>query len=187
MIIFGYKIKDKTTLLALLIAVAAAVVIIFNIGFGMTTQKERSRQLSSLESRSRELRALEHKGLSSSGAVSLQTASARAVQEVEAFKKERLVSGSDLTEVLDEVFKAARKNGLKIRSADYKPATIEDTDISSYVFSFPVQGRYGQIKKFIYDIESSKHMLTVESITMQSSEKAAGRLGLDIVLSIYFI
>jgi len=68
MIIFGYKIKDKTTLIALLIAAVAVVVIIFNAGFGMTTQKERSRQLSTLELRSRELRALEHKGLSSSGA-----------------------------------------------------------------------------------------------------------------------
>ncbi len=187
MIIFGYKIRDKTTLIALVIAAVAAVVIIFNIGFGMTTQKERSRQLSTLELRSRELRALGHKGLSSSGAVSLLAASARGVQEVEAFKKERLISGSDLTEVLDEVFKAARKNGLKIRSADYNPITIKDTDISRYVFSFPVQGRYGQIKKFIYEIENSKHMLTVESITMHSSKKAVGRLGVDIVLSVYFI
>jgi Tfp pilus assembly protein PilO len=130
---------------------------------------------------------LEHRGLSSSGAISLRAASARASHEVGVFKKERLVKGSELTMVLDGVFKAARRSGLKITSADYNPVTIKDTNVSRYLFSFPVQGRYRQIRRFIYDIENSEHMLVVESITMSSSKKSVGRLGVEVELSIYFI
>ncbi len=185
--VFGYKINDRTTLISLVVVVVAVVIILFNMVFVMTTQKGRSLEASALELRSRELRSLEHKGLSSTGAVSLQAASARASREVEAFKKERLVKGSELTSVLDEVFKDARRSGLKIRSADYKPVTIKDTEISRYLFSFPVEGSYRQIRRFIYDIENSKQMLVVEGITMQSSKKAAGSIGVEIELSIYFI
>ena len=186
-ILFGYKIKDKTTLVSMAAGAVALIVIVINLIFGATTLNERDRLVSSLELRSRELRALEHRGFSSSGAASLQEASARASQEIETFKKERLVKGSQLTKVLDGVYKAARKNGLKIKSANYKPITIKDTEISRYFFSFPVEGRYNQVKKFIFDIESSKQMLLVESITMNSSQKSAGRIGVDIELSVYFI
>ncbi|VAV82293.1 hypothetical protein MNBD_DELTA01-24 [hydrothermal vent metagenome] len=187
MIIFGYKINDRTTMISLAVVAVATVVILINMVFAVTTQKGRSVEASALELRSRELRSLEHKGLSSTGAVSLQAASARASQEVEAFKKEKLVKGSELTRVLDEVFKAARRSGLKIKSADYNPVTIKDTDISRYLFSFPVEGNYRQIRRFIYDIENSKRMLVVEGITMHSSKKAAGSIGVEIELSIYFI
>lgn len=180
------KIRGRSAAVSIAVAFFAVVIIVINLVFSVTTMRDRSDEVTRLELHSRELRELEHRGLYASGAMSLQAASARANREVEGFKK-KLVDSKGLTLVLNDVFKAARRNGLTITSADYNPVTIKATDISRYFFSFPVEGRYRQVKKFIYDIENSKHMLVVESITMSSSKKARGRIGVDIELSAYFI
>ena len=106
--------------------------------------------------------------------------------DVEIFKK-RLPDRDGLTDVLDEVFKTARSNGLKIPSGDYGPETVKETAISRYTITLPVEGRYPQIKRFIYDIETMKYPLAIEEITLSRGKGAAGVIGLKIKMSAYFL
>lgn len=116
----------------------------------------------------------------------------RAASGVLAFKK-RLPQRSELTRVLSEVFAIARRNGLKIEAGDYSPETVRDTDISRYTFSFPVEGGYGQIKKFIYDVEALRYPLVIEEIGLVSGkgdkkeDANVNGIGLKMKVSIYFM
>lgn len=110
----------------------------------------------------------------------------RARSGVDAFKK-GLPDEKRLTPVLEEVFLTAKKNGLKIPAGDYSPETLKDADISRYMISFPVEGRYSQIKKFIYDLENMKHQLAIEEISMASSKETDGTIGLKIKISAYYL
>lgn len=109
-----------------------------------------------------------------------------AIEGVKSFK-EKLPDYKGLTKVLGEVFTAAKKNGLKIPEGDYRPETVKDTDISRYTFSFPVEGRYSQIKKFIYDIETLDRMLVVEDVTLSTGKAEDGTVALNIRMSAYYL
>lgn len=104
--------------------------------------------------------------------------------DIETFEK-HLPQGKGLTKVIADVFGAARKNGLDIPSGDYSPETVKEADFSRYTIFFPVEGRYPQIKKFIYDLETLKHPISIEEIVF--SKKKGGRaIELKIRLSAYF-
>ncbi len=109
----------------------------------------------------------------------------RVTSGVETFKA-RIPDHKGLTEVLNDIFRAARKNALQIPTGDYDPITVKETDISKYTIKFPVEGTYRQIKRFIYDIEVLPHILAVEEITF-SSGKGEGTIALNIKVSTYFL
>ena len=108
-----------------------------------------------------------------------------AVSGVEAFKA-RIPDHKGLTGVLDDIFGAATRSGLKITTGDYNPMTIKETDISKYTIRFPVEGTYSQVKRFIHDFEALPHILAVEEITF-SSGKGAGTIALNIIVATYFL
>lgn len=108
-----------------------------------------------------------------------------AVSGVETFKA-RIPDHKGLTIVLDDIFGAATRNGLKIPTGDYNPMTVKETDISKYTIKFPVEGTYSQVKRFIYDFEALAHILAVEEITF-SSGKGAGTIALKIKVATYFL
>jgi len=105
---------------------------------------------------------------------------------VEAFKK-GLPDSRRLTTVLNDVLKLAKKNGLRIPSADYSPETIKDSGFSRYTISFPVEGGYGRIKRFIYDVEAMRHAVVIDDITLASGRAGTGTIGLKIRISVYYI
>jgi Tfp pilus assembly protein PilO len=108
----------------------------------------------------------------------------KVLTDVETFKA-RIPDHKGLTGVLNDIFVAARRNGLQIPTGDYNPKTVKETDISKYTIKFPVEGTYPQIKRFIYDIEVMGHLLAIEEIAFSSS-KGKRTIGLKITISTYF-
>ena len=90
-----------------------------------------------------------------------------------------------LTRVITDIHRVARRNGLNVPSSDYGQKTVREAGISRYTISFPVEGTYKKIKKFIYDMEVLEHVLAVEAIAFSSS-KGGGAIGLNLTISTYF-
>lgn len=111
---------------------------------------------------------------------------ARTKEDVEKFKK-RLPGEKKLTRVIGDILSAAKKNGLVILTGDYGAETSREIDISKYTITFPVEGRYPQIKKFIYDVEALRYSLAIEDLTLTSSKALDGSIGLKIRVSVYFL
>lgn len=108
----------------------------------------------------------------------------KARAELDAFR-DRLPSGDGLTPIIGEVFSSARKNDLQIPSGDYAQNTVKETGISRFSMELPVVGRYSQIKKFIYDLEVSRHPISIDDVSITSSNEN-GLIGLKITISIYY-
>jgi Tfp pilus assembly protein PilO len=93
----------------------------------------------------------------------------------------------ELTIVLEDVFKVAKRNGFRIPVGNYSTEKLKRTDMSKYTFSFPLEGRYPQIRKFIYDVESLQYPLVIEALTLTSSKVAEGKIRLEVVMSTYYL
>ena len=106
--------------------------------------------------------------------------------DVETFKK-RLPNEKRMTRVVGDILSAAKRNGLVVPTGDYGAETSRETGISQYTITFPVEGRYPQIKKFIYEVETLKYSLAIEDITLTSSKALDGNIGLKIRVSVYFL
>ncbi|MBI5492849.1 MAG: type 4a pilus biogenesis protein PilO [Deltaproteobacteria bacterium] len=151
-----------------LLLVFSVLLIAADIIFGLKVIGAQRTELSSLEDRVSRLRP-------GSGAAS----------SVDSFKK-GLPDANELTGILKEVLESARRNDLKAPAGSYSPEAVKDTDISRYTISLPVEGRYQQIKRFIYEIESSKRPVVIEEITLASGRGEDGAIGLNIRLSAYY-
>jgi len=110
----------------------------------------------------------------------------RALSDVGGFEKRLLTEKKGLTTVINEVFRAAARNGLDIQSSEYASGGEGDTGLSHYSISFPVEGRYGKIRKFIHDLETLDRQLVIDEITFSRSKASRGTIELTMRLSVYF-
>ncbi len=167
------SIRERYGLPALVAAAAILLLFAGNLAFYLISVRSQSVEIDSLE---KTVSALKKE----LGPDARETRSM-----LEAFKKS-LPTEKGLTLVLGEVFKTARANGLKIPSGDYTPEIMKETEISRYIVDFPVEGRYHQIKRFIYDLERLKHPVSIDELSL-SSAREEGLTGLRLRISIYFI
>ncbi len=176
---FGHFKSSVRPWVLLLIAISAAV-LVSDAVFRLAVIGPRKSRIEAMEGRIMELRGASIGGPGRAGSFD------RAASEVAAFKK-MLPRHRSISKILGEVFGAARKNGLKIGSGDYSPETVKDMDISKYTFSFNVEGGYAQVKKFIYELESSNYPIVIEEISLARAKDGGGAIALNMNVSIYFM
>lgn len=155
-----------------IVIAVSTLVIALNIAFGQVVLGKKDVELSSIEDKISGIRD------------TVRGRHSDPAHAIESFKNV-LPTGAGMTSALEEIFEVARRNALKVPTGDYSPETIKDMEISRYTVSFPVEGSYSRIKRFIYDLESSRHYITVEEISLSSGKE--GAIGLKIKLSAYFI
>ena len=159
----------------------AVIVLLLNIGASLFVVAGQNRDIDFLEER---LQAL--KGEALPDKVDPSYAIGMLLEDVATFKK-RLPSADALSRVIDDVYVSARRNGLSIEKGIYTPKSVNEMEISRYSISFPVQGRYKDIKKFIYDLETLKHPLVLDEISLARSKGGRGIVELNIMVSTYFL
>ncbi|MBI5237135.1 MAG: hypothetical protein HY887_01765 [Deltaproteobacteria bacterium] len=84
--------------------------------------------------------------------------------------------------LLTDILAAARDNGLEIQEAEYN-RTVGGRRQDAYTLSFPVKGSYGQVKKFIFSLETMGHQIEVDEISLAGAalgEALAVRLGIHM-------
>lgn len=90
--------------------------------------------------------------------------------------------------LISELYQLARASGLTIERINYdsKPAT--EADLLRQGLVFAVAGDYGQLKKFVYDLEQSSRLIVIEEIALTTGETAQGRTDvlLRLRLATYF-
>lgn len=81
---------------------------------------------------------------------------------------------------LTGILAAARAHGLEIHEAEYN-RSAGDGGQDSHTLSFPVKGSYGQIKEFIFSLETMGRRIEVEDISLAGGGEAlAARLGIHM-------
>ena len=75
-----------------------------------------------------------------------------------------------LTRIMAEVRQLARNAGLEPRTIAYPEEPIEQYGLIKRSFSFPVNGTYLELRKFINLLELSDSFLTLEAVTLAGGE-----------------
>lgn len=103
--------------------------------------------------------------------------------DIEKFKS-MLPRKTEMTKIIREIDGLAKGASLSIHDISYESGKGEKDGISQASFSFPVEGKYGDIKNFIYRLESSKRLITIDDLSL---EKASGKedIRLKIKLTVY--
>ena len=74
----------------------------------------------------------------------------------------------------------ARRLNLKVATVNYDIPKSVTGELVMLSFSFPVEGRYPEIKRFIYDVETSDRFVGIQELKLES-EKGAGKLNMKLM------
>ena len=98
--------------------------------------------------------------------------------------KDMLPRKAEMTNIIREIDGLAKGASLAIHDITYESKKTEEGGIFQVSFSFPVEGKYVNIKNLIYKLESSRRMFTIDSLSL---EKASGKedIRLKIRMSAY--
>lgn len=88
----------------------------------------------------------------------------------------------DMPLLVKEFVQTARKQSLSVASISYDIPRRESGELALLSFSFPVEGRYPDIKQFIHDVETSDRLIGVQDLKLESEQ---GRVKLQMKLMTY--
>src|SRR5574337_198964 len=117
----------------------------------------------------------------------LRRSRAEAVQ----FEKQKrdlagIVAGSpsqkDMPLLIKDLVQSARRLGLSVSSITYDIPRRSGEDLAMLSFSFPVEGRYADIKRFIYEVETSGSVVGIQDLKLDGTK---GRISLNMKLATY--
>ena len=91
-------------------------------------------------------------------------------------------SQKDMPLLVKELVQSARRQNLSVAAINYDIPRRESGEIAMLSFSFPVEGRYHDIKQFIYDVETSDRLIGIQELGLESDK---GRVKLQMKLMTY--
>ncbi len=100
--------------------------------------------------------------------------------------RNRIAPKKDFARLVGEVFEIAAANSLKVGSVTYKPTPIKDEDLLAYSIGFNVSGKYAAIKSFLADLLQSREIITIDTISLNSSNATEESVDLKVELTAYF-
>jgi Tfp pilus assembly protein PilO len=88
----------------------------------------------------------------------------------------------DMPILVKDLVQTARRLNLSVASVKYDIPSRAGGELAMLTFSFPAEGRYPDIKRFIYNVETSDRLVGIQDLKM-TSEKS--RVSLEMKLFTY--
>jgi hypothetical protein len=85
---------------------------------------------------------------------------------------------------------AARQAGLEFKSAHFDWAPIRDSRLSRAFSTVTLSGRYANIRRFLYAVETASEFIVVEQVGLAeatSTRGSSGNLDVSLAVSTYFL
>ena len=102
--------------------------------------------------------------------------------DIEAFLNS-LPDKATMSAIVREFHRLAKKSALSISSAKYSPPVKEGKYLIKNDISFPVSGRYKNIRRFIYKLEKMPYLMTIDDPALTS--KGDLTVSVTIRISLY--
>ncbi|MBI5190393.1 MAG: type 4a pilus biogenesis protein PilO [Nitrospirae bacterium] len=172
-------VKNNRKMQALILLLVAIVVA--DAGFYLLRVKPASGMAVSLAERAGEL---EKELASKEAEYERYAAYKKRMDDVERFKQV-LPRRSEFTQVIDQVYHLAKDNRMSGASfgADTR-GLKQEGDLAQLSFSMPIRGKYSDVRRFIYDVETSDLFLNIHSLGLSKVEEP-DQISLTIGLSTY--
>jgi Tfp pilus assembly protein PilO len=170
------------------IAAVLGVLLVLDLGFYLFFNLPRLRSLRSLEN-SRNAAARDLRGTQSRRDTMHDKVSQydEETKKLDDFYGNVLGSQFDrMTSIQKEVRTIANEFHIDPESIDYSSQEIEGTGMAQFQITIPMVGGYANLRQFINRIESSKHLLIVDSVELTGAREGGAMLSLTIKISTVF-
>lgn len=97
----------------------------------------------------------------------------------------RAMPKTDLPKVVTTVAALAKKRGLAIPNVSYQAGRFESTDFQQVGLSFTVSGPYGDVRRFIHDLERNSPFVAVEGLSLSRAKPEATHLDVQLRVNAY--
>jgi Tfp pilus assembly protein PilO len=81
-----------------------------------------------------------------------------------------------------ELGQMAKSQHVSVEAINYDIPRRESGELAMLSFSFPVEGRYPDIKRFIYEVETSGRIIGIQDVKLDSDK---GRVKMQMKLITY--
>ena len=88
----------------------------------------------------------------------------------------------DMPLLVKELVQTARRLNLAVSSVKYDIPKRASGELALLTFSFPAEGRYPDIKRFIYEVETSNRLVGIQELKLDSDQ---GKVRLEMKLVTY--
>jgi Type II secretion system (T2SS), protein M subtype b len=85
-----------------------------------------------------------------------------------------------------KVAQLARAHDVTFARSVATPEAIRDSDLARLRASIELVGRYRDVRRFLYELETSKDFVVVDSIVLSEGDDAAAPLNLTLAISTFF-
>lgn len=143
----------------------------------LPAREQRLQQENQLLDLQRRIRALQREGQSSGVLLT-------AFREVEEFAQ-GYPRRADLVGVIGRLTKLARSLAVEVPAVDYRPSDLKETGLTKVTLLMGVEGAYGKIRRFLYELEGMRRHLVIERLSLKDS-KGMSQVQVQLQLAVYF-
>ena len=164
------------------------ILLLLNLGFYLFLNLPRLRALDDLKSARESVRAsLQVTTERIDQMRELVTGYDEEIVRLDDFFHDRLgTQATRMTAIQREVRAIAREFRIDPQSIDYVSSAVEGSDLTRFQITIPLEGGYPNLRQFLHRIESSKHLLTVDSVELTGSREGGAMLNLTVKMATYF-
>ena len=94
---------------------------------------------------------------------------------------------ADVTRSIERIYAAATAAKLSLARGEYALVPVTDTRLTRYQISLPLQGDYGQIRRFLASIQVAVPNLSVDDLTLQRQTIGETQVEGHLRLSLYLV
>ncbi len=142
----------------------------------LPARQQRLAQENQLLDLQRRIRTLKRDGASSDVLLT-------AFREVEEFAQ-GYPSRTELVGVIGRLTRLARSRAVDVPAVDYKPSEIKEAGLTKVTVVLAVEGTYGKIRRYLYDLEGMRRYLVVERVSLRDP-KGTSELQMQLQLGLY--
>lgn len=109
----------------------------------------------------------------------------QAKKEIQFFKNQ-LPARTDFSEVTVELFEILNRHGLSFSNTVYKQEASELQGLLKYTASLTVNGKYPPLKAFLADIQESRSLFCIQSLSFRNRSEEDESVDMKLDLATYF-
>ncbi|HEX7549651.1 MAG TPA: type 4a pilus biogenesis protein PilO [Candidatus Methylomirabilis sp.] len=106
-----------------------------------------------------------------------------AFREVEEFSQ-GYPRRTDLVGLMGRLTKLAQSLSLQVPDVNYTPSEMKEASLTKLVVTMGVEGTYGKIRRYLYELEGMRRFLVIERLSLRDS-KGTSDVQVQIQLALY--
>ena len=106
-----------------------------------------------------------------------------AFREVEEFSQ-GYPRRTDLVGLMGRLTKLAQSLSLQVPDVNYTPSEMKEASLTKLVVTMGVEGTYGKIRRYLYELEGMRRFLVIERLSLRDS-KGTSDVQVQVQLALY--